>query len=138
MKPAYRSQLVALVKRLTDLAEIYEASARLGTAGLGFRQRWAVLSAANIYLAIAGKVRELGAGAWDHRVTTSRREKLGAVFRGFMEALEAPLPIDKAPPYRRGQLLIAVRMEQPIPPPPMTPLPDEGVSPPPKEDGDHA
>ena len=27
----------------------------------------------------------------------------------------------------RAELLIAVRMDQPIPPPPMTPLPDEGV-----------
>ena len=36
----------------------------------------------------------------------------------------------------RRKLLIAVRMEQPIPPPPMTPLPDEGVQPSPTGEGD--
>ena len=127
MKPAHRQALVRVVARLLDLAEVYEASARRGTASLGYRQRWAVLTAANIYMAIADKVRERGAAAWDRRVKTSRRAKLAAMFKGFMEALEAPLPIDKPPPYSRGKLLIAVRMEQPIPPPPMTPLPDEGV-----------
>jgi len=128
MKPAYREQLVALVARLVDMAETYEASARPGTAGLSFRQRWAVLSAANIYLALGRKVRERGAAAWDHRVTTSRLEKLGAVFSGFMEALDAPVPPEKAPPFSRGQVLIAVRMAGPIAPNPMTPLPDEGVA----------
>jgi len=127
MKPAHRAALVRLVARLVDLAEIYEASARHGTPGLSFRRRWAVLSAANIYLAIAEKVRERGGAAWDHRVRTSRREKLAAVFKGFMESLEAPLPLDRKPPFTRGQILIAVRMAGPIPPVPMTPLPDEGV-----------
>jgi len=127
MKPAFRAALVKLVARLVDMAEAYEASARPGTANLSFRQRWAILSAANIYMAIAEKVRERGPAAWDHRVTTSRLEKLGAVFRGFMEALDEPFPPDKTP-YTRGQVLVAVRMAGPIPPNPMTPLPDEGVS----------
>jgi phytoene synthase len=126
MKPMYREQLVKLVARLVAMAEAYEASARLGTARLAFRQRWAVLSASNIYLAIGEKVRERGAQAWDHRIATSRTEKLGAVFRGFMEALDAPTPA-APPPYSRGQVLIAVRMTGPIPPPPMTPLPDEDL-----------
>ena len=125
MKPMYRAQLVRLVARLVDRAEIYEASARLGTPRLGFRQRWAVLTASNISLAVAEKVREGGAHAWDHRIGTSLREKLGAAFRGFMEALDDPLPLQKPPPYTRGQILIAVRMAGPIAPLPMTPLPDE-------------
>lgn len=125
MKPRHREQLIALVARLVDLAETYQASGLLGTADLGFRQRWAVLTASNICLAIGRKVRERGAHAWDHRVTTSRLEKLGAAFRGFMEALDAPLPAEKPVPYPRGQILIAVRMDGPIPPNPMTPLPDE-------------
>lgn len=128
MKPAYRGPLVQLVARLVDLAETYEASARLGTAALGFRQRWAVLSAAEIYLAIGRKVRKSGAHAWDHRVTTSRSEKLGTVFRSFMEAFEAPLPVERPVPWPRGAILVAVRMAGPIPPSPMTPLPDEDVS----------
>ena len=125
MKPAFRERLVRLVARLVDMAETYEASARLGTARLGFRQRWAVLAAANIYLAIGHKVRERGDHAWDRRVTTSLLEKLGAMFKAFMEALDAPLPLEKAPPLSRGAVLIAVRMAGPIAPNPMTPLPDE-------------
>ena len=127
MKPAHREALVRLAARLIELAELYEASGRRGTETLTYRQRWAVLTAANIYMGIGEKVRERGAAAWDRRAKTSRREKLGAMFKGFMEAFDAPLPIDRPPPYSRAQLLIAVRMEQPIPPPPMTPLPDEGV-----------
>jgi phytoene synthase len=126
MKPRHREQLVALVARLVDLAEAYAASALRGLEGLAFRQRWAVLTATNIYLAIGRKVRERGAHAWDHRVTTSPLEKLGATFRGFMEALDAPLPADEVP-YTRGQVLIAARMEGPVAPIPMTPLRDEEV-----------
>jgi phytoene synthase len=125
MKPRYREALVKLVARLVAMAESYEASARLGTPVLGFRQRWAVLSAANVYLAIAEKVRDAGAQAWDHRIATSFFEKLGAVFRGFMEALDPPLPVDRPVPFSRGAVLVAVRMAGPIAPIPMTPLPDE-------------
>jgi len=126
MKPVYRQQLVKLVARLVDLAEAYELSGRQATAELSFRQRWAILSAANIYMAIARKVREAGAAAWDHRISASFFERLGATFRGFMEALDAPLPADP-PPYSRGQVLLAVRMAGPVAPIPMTPLRDEAV-----------
>src|SRR3990170_1128220 len=127
LKPRYREPLVRLAARLLDLAETYEASARLGTPVLGFRQRWAVLSAANIHLALAAKVREAGAQAWDHRITLSGTGKLGAAFRGFMETLDAPLPIDRPVPWSRGQVLVAVRMAGPIAPIPMPPLPDEPI-----------
>ncbi|HYD23762.1 MAG TPA: phytoene/squalene synthase family protein [Croceibacterium sp.] len=126
LKPTFRGPLVALAGRLLDLAEAYAASALRGTEGLGFRQRWAVLTAANIYLAIGRKVRERGAHAWDHRVATSAFDKLGAMFRGFMEALDAPLPA-ATPRYTRGAVLLAVRMEGPVAPIPMTPLRDEDV-----------
>jgi len=126
MKPVFRSQLVTLVARLIDLAEAYELSGRQVTERLSFRQRWAVLTAANIYMAIAREVRERGLAAWDHRVAPSLFAKLGASFRGFMEALDAPLPADK-PPYTRGQVLLAVRMAGPVAPIPMTPLRDEEV-----------
>ncbi len=127
MKPMFRERLVRLVRRVLDVAEAYDASARLGTEILGFRQRWAVLTASNIHLALAEKVRDGGDHAWDHPVRTSRLEKLGAAFRGFMEALDAPLPAGPVP-YTRGQILIAVRMAGPIAPIPMTPLPDEEES----------
>ena len=134
MKPNHREALVRLAARLVEMAEKYEASARLGTELLSFRNRWAVLSAANIYLAIGEKVRERGAHAWDHRVSTSAFNKLGAVFKGFMEALDAPLPAEK-PPYSRGDILVAVRMDGPVAPIPMTPLRDEEVW---SEDGEDA
>ena len=125
MKPQYRPQLVKLVARLLDLAEQHEAASRIGAAQLSFRQRWAVLSAANIYMGIAQKVRDRGAHAWDHRVRTSWLNKLGATFRGFMEALDAPFAVDPMPRWTRGEVLLAVRMAGPIAPIPMTPLPDE-------------
>jgi phytoene synthase len=127
MKPGYRKQLVDVVARLLDLAEHHEAAARAGTRALGFRQRWAVLAAANIYGAIGREVRAQGEHAWDHRVTTSALAKLRFVTRAFREALRTPEEPAERPHWTRGRLLIAVRMEQPIPPPPMTPLPDEGV-----------
>ncbi len=125
MKPSYREALVGLVARLVDMAEIYAASARAGVAELGLRQRWAVLSAADIYLAIGRKVRERGAHAWDHRVTTSRLEKLAAVARAFGGAVRQPEAEPVTVPHPRGTVLIGVRMAGPIPAAPMTPLPDE-------------
>ncbi len=125
MKPMYRDKLVRLVARLVELAEQHEAAARLGVARLAFRQRWAVLSAANISMKLAQKVRERGAHAWDHRASTSLLEKLGAMFRGFMEALDDPFAVSPMPRWTRGEVLLAVRMEGPIAPIPMTPLPDE-------------
>jgi 15-cis-phytoene synthase len=125
MKPRYRDRLVKLAARLVDLAETYEASARLGAGVLSFRQRWAVLSAANNYLAIGDKVRRRGAAAWDHRIATGPLDKLGAMFKGFMEALDDPLPLERTPPYTRGAVLVTVRMAGPVAPIPMTPLPDE-------------
>jgi phytoene synthase len=127
MKPAYREQLVALVARLLDLAERHEAAARIGAARLGFRQRWAVLAAAEIYGAIGRQVRARGAAAWDHRVHTSALTKARGVSRAFFAAMRSPEEPAEWPRWTRGELLIAVRMDQPIPPPPMTPLPDEGV-----------
>ncbi|MBU3992640.1 MAG: phytoene/squalene synthase family protein, partial [Alphaproteobacteria bacterium] len=80
-RPPYRAALVSVVARLCALAEAYEASARIGAARLAFRQRWAVLSAAGIYGAIARKVAAGGAHAWDGRVQTGRGEKLRHVLR---------------------------------------------------------
>jgi 15-cis-phytoene synthase len=90
MKPHYRAALVPLVRRLTDLAQDYEASARVGAARLPFRSRWAVLAAAGIYGAIGREVAQRGAHAWDHRVTTSRGAKLGFLARGLCQALVEP------------------------------------------------
>ena len=76
MKPPFRPRLTLLVRRLTDMAAAFEASARVGAAKLDYRSAWAVLSAAAIYGDIARQVAARGDHAWDHRVTTSRWQKL--------------------------------------------------------------
>lgn len=91
MKPHYRAALLPLVRRMTDMAATYEHAARIGAARLGFRQRWAVLSAAGIYGAIGRKVAAAGVQAWDHRIGTSNAEKLGFVARALVQAMR-PAP----------------------------------------------
>ncbi|MXO66998.1 phytoene/squalene synthase family protein [Altericroceibacterium endophyticum] len=125
MKPAYREKLVKLVKRLVDMAESHEAAARYGARALTLRQRWAVLSAANIYGAIGREVRKRGAEAWNSRVHTSAAAKARFVSKGFYQALRrAPEP-EKWPRWTRSEVLVAVRMAGPIAPIPMTPLREE-------------
>ncbi len=87
LRPCYRGALVNVAARLAALAAEYEASARVGAARLGFRERWAVLAAAGIYGAIARKVAAGGAHVWDRRVITTRAEKLGWVLRAGVQAL---------------------------------------------------
>ncbi|MBB5732344.1 phytoene synthase [Altererythrobacter atlanticus] len=125
MKPQYRGKLVELVARMVGMAEQHEAAARLGAARLGFRQRWAILSAANIYGAIGREVRARGAAAWDHRVHISKTAKLRHVARAFREALRKPPEPEQMPRWTRGEILVAVRMAGPVAPIPMTPLPDD-------------
>lgn len=95
MKPWLRSQLVPLAERLADRSEAHEASARVGAARLPFRARWAVLAAAGIYGDIAREVRRRGAGAWDHRVITTRAQKVGWVARSLTQAMGKPQPISR-------------------------------------------
>ncbi|SFG47591.1 phytoene synthase [Novosphingobium sp. CF614] len=99
--PAYRQALVPLVSRACGLARAYAASARVGAARLAFRQRWAVLSAANIYGAIAREVERRGAHAWDRRVHTGRIEKLGLILAALGEARRTPEPAPRPPLSRR-------------------------------------
>lgn len=99
--PQRRPALVPLVARACALARMYEASARTGAARLTFRQRWAVLSAANIYGAIARKVERLGSRAWDRRVRTGSAEKLWLVAAAFIEALHVPAPAARPALSRR-------------------------------------
>lgn len=101
MKPHYRAALVQLVRRLTDMAQEYEASARVGAARLPFRCRWAVLAAAGIYGAIGCEVAQRGAHAWDHRVSTSRAAKLGFVLGGLRQALSQPAPGERPTGWTR-------------------------------------
>ena len=104
MKPHYRRNLVRLVHRLCDREKDYEASARVGAGRLTFRQRWAVLSAAGIYGAIARAVDAAEDHAWDHRVSTSGMAKLGHVARGLWEALTPPPKARAKPHWSRREL----------------------------------
>lgn len=125
MKPHHRRELADMAARLIRRMEKHEAMARLGAARLRFRQRWAVLAAARIYGAIGRQVVELGPMAWDHRVVIGRLDKLRHVAAAFVEALKnKPEEPAEPPTWRRGDILIDVRMSQPIPPPPMEPLPE--------------
>lgn len=108
LKPHYRSAMVPLVRRLCALERVYEASARVGAARLSFRQRWAVLSAAGIYGAIARMVERLGEHAWDYRVYTSNAAKLGFVARGLLQSLTTP-PAAPHPPLSRRELAALAR-----------------------------
>lgn len=85
--PASRTSLARLSRRLAELAERYEDSARRGTAALPFRSAWAVLAAAGIYGDIARKVIAKGEAALDERVYTTKREKLGWLFKSWRQAL---------------------------------------------------
>ena len=86
MRPHNRGKLALMGRWLADEAGQYEVSARAGAARLPFRARWAVLSAAGIYGDIARKVRSAGEEAWDHRIYTSRADKLRWVWRAFGQA----------------------------------------------------
>ena len=80
-----RGALARIAQRLAALVAAYEASARVGAAELPFRSRWAVLSAANIYGAIARKVVARGERAWDSRTVVGKRLKLAFVAKALGE-----------------------------------------------------
>ncbi len=86
MKPPFRKRLTVLARRLAEMAQAFEDSARFGTPALSYRSAWAVLAAADIYGGIARKVAAAGDHAWDHRVTTSKAEKLAAIARAGAQA----------------------------------------------------
>nr|WP_326525731.1 phytoene/squalene synthase family protein [Sphingomonas sp.] len=98
MKPPFRPRLTVLARRLAAMAGRYEASARHGTLALPWRSAWAVLAAADIYGGIARKVAAAGDHAWDHRVTTSRAEKLAAIARAARQATARARLYPPAPP----------------------------------------
>ncbi len=125
LEPVWRGQLAELAARLIQLSATYDAAGRMAVADLKFRQRWAVLAIANIYAATGQKLANRGAKAWDKRVRLSPFAKLGHVLGALGQALRRPRPPQEWPPKSRGEILIAVRMIGPIPPIPMTPLPDE-------------
>ncbi|RJY10384.1 phytoene/squalene synthase family protein [Aurantiacibacter aquimixticola] len=129
MRPQYRGELVKLTKRLIRLAEAHDAAARMGAMHLTFRQRWAVLSAANIYGAIGEEVERQAEIAWDSRVHTGFFEKIGHVIAALKEAISGSFEPHEMPDWTRGKLMVMARMAQPAADIPRTPIRDEGVRP---------
>ena len=93
--PSDRATLARHSERLAALVGRYEASARIGAARLPFRSRWAVLSAANIYGAIARKVVARGERAWDSRTVIHKPAKLLHVINALVECGDKPEPLDR-------------------------------------------
>ncbi|WP_247718175.1 phytoene/squalene synthase family protein [Qipengyuania proteolytica] len=85
--PENRFRLAGMMPRLIALMEKHEQASKLGAKKLRFRQRWAVLAAANIYGAIGRKVLTRGQLAWDRRVRVNGLEKSWHVTTAFFEAL---------------------------------------------------
>jgi phytoene synthase len=105
MHPAYRPRLAVMARWLAEYVVQYRLSARVGAARLPFRSRWAVHAAARIYGAIATKVHAAGDRAWDHRIGTSKTEKLGFVLAALVDAVRDgvwPRPADAAVTARSG------------------------------------
>lgn len=125
IKPHHREELAEMAARLVALSRQYEAAGRWGAGRLGFRQRWAVLAAANIYGAIGTQVVEHGAHAWDHRVYVTKIAKAGLTARALGQALRGAAKPAEMPHWSRGAILLKLRMEGDPAPMPMTPLPDE-------------
>lgn len=82
-----RPALEELVHRLVNRVASYESSARRGVDRLPLRCRIAVLTAARIYGAIGRRVGELGASAWDRRITIGKARKLAYLLPSVAEAV---------------------------------------------------
>ena len=82
-----RFVLARMMPRMIALMQKHEDAARLGARRLAFRDRWAVLAAANIYGAIGRKVLNRGQLAWDRRVVVPGYEKAWHVVRALGQAI---------------------------------------------------
>jgi phytoene synthase len=127
IKPHHRAELAEMAARLVALSRQYQAAGRWGARKLGFRQRWAVLAAANIYGAIGTQVVELGTHAWDYRVYVTKLAKARLTAKALGQALRGVKPPAEMPRWSRGDILLKLRMQGDPAPMPMTPLPDEDV-----------
>jgi len=67
--PANRAAVHRVTERLLAVAEPYYDSARDGLRGLPFRSAMAIAAARGVYREIGRKVRRLGPGVWERRVS---------------------------------------------------------------------
>ncbi|MCA1652869.1 MAG: phytoene/squalene synthase family protein [Sphingomicrobium sp.] len=95
MSDASRPALARIARRLGTFAVRYRRSSRIGAARLPFRSRWAVLSAARIYGAVAERAVALGERAWDERISIPRRDKFLLVLAALGDALMRPRHVSR-------------------------------------------
>jgi phytoene synthase len=93
-------KLHAAALELLELAEAYYASAYHGMAELPPRSAWAIGAARRVYRAIGQKLRSGGPDAWEHRVSTSRNEKLMLLAKSLGDVAWTRLP--RQQPDRAG------------------------------------
>ncbi len=104
-KPHHRTELADMADKLVVLMHRHAQASKLGAAKLPFRSRWAILTAARIYTAIGHEVRAKREAAWDHRVYTSKAQKIGHACAAFFEALvNRPKGPDEMPHWNRRML----------------------------------
>lgn len=88
-EPRHRAAVHALACRLIELAEPYYDSAAAGIGALPLRCGWAIATARGVYRQIGRKLRARGPVAWDHRIATTRLDKLGHAGAGLALALRS-------------------------------------------------
>ncbi len=107
MAPQNRTALAAIIRRLCDASERYEASAQVGAKSLPFRSRWAVLSAAGIYGDIAREVRRRGEASLEARVFTTKAAKLAWVAKACGQAsLNQPSEVSRDGLWTRDRIAL--------------------------------
>ncbi|MDX2258312.1 MAG: phytoene/squalene synthase family protein [Hyphomicrobiaceae bacterium] len=87
--PGHKAGVFTVTARLLDVADRYYDSAAYGLSALPVRSALAIAAARRIYRAIGAKVRAAGAGAWEQRAMTTRREKLSHMALAAGDAVSA-------------------------------------------------
>ena len=100
----HRPALARIARRLGNLADRYRKSSMVGAARLPFRSRWAVLSAARIYGAVAERAIDLGEHAWDRRISIPRSEKISLVLSALSDSLRSPRTVSREGLWTRKPL----------------------------------
>lgn len=87
--PKYRIAVATVVAEILQEADKYYRSSAIGIRHLPLRSGWAIAAAKQIYSSIGTKVRAQKQHAWDERVIISKSGKIGLLFLGLAEALNA-------------------------------------------------
>jgi 15-cis-phytoene synthase len=100
----HRPALFDVARRMLGIAEMYYDSSQAGIAQLPVLSAWAVATARVVYREIGREVTRRGPQAWDRRVSTSKRQKVGAILSGGGTAVTAGMFARLATPKHRQGL----------------------------------